>query len=113
MSYRDEAQHAAVCRALLTRVGLGDLWTDTGPTPRALELLAEDGGGLSSGERTLLLAAFALWNNHRGLRFTELLRHLDDDNLKTIGELLAAIARGPEGIDAWLADWSEPRPFDG
>jgi hypothetical protein len=112
MSFRDEAQHAAVCRALLARVDLGDLWTDAGPTARALALLAEDGGGLSSGERTLLLAAFALWNNHRELRFAELLRHLDDDNLKTIGELLAAISRGPDAIDAWLADWSEPLTFD-
>jgi len=112
MSFRDEAQHAAVCRALLARGALGDLWTDAGPTARALALLEEHGAGLGSGQRTLLLAAFALWNNSTELRFAELLRHLDDDNLNTIGNLLVALSRGPDAIDGWLADWSEPRTFD-
>lgn len=106
--FRDDRQKAACCDALLRRLDLAALWVvrpgigDTlGPTPAACELI--DGGAtrLSGGERAMLHLAFALWNGWEAGRMRDLLS-LDAGNLEAVGSLLAAVARGPEAVDAWL-----------
>jgi len=59
--FRDDEQSARACRALMATARLEGLWTNEGPTLRAAELLDSGGGPLSSGERIVLLAAFAFW----------------------------------------------------
>ena len=61
--FRSDAQLARACRALCSRAGLGRLWTATGPTDEAIEIFEANGGPLSSGERVMLLAAWAFWNS--------------------------------------------------
>jgi hypothetical protein len=80
------------------------------PTParsarvkRAVELLEQDGGVLSSGERTMILAAWAIWSSHGPtLRFDALLG-LDTANTEALCSLLVAVRQGPAAIDAWIA----------
>lgn len=72
-------------------------------TSRAVELVEKDGGVLSSGERTMILAAWALWSNHEStLRFDALLG-LDTANTEALCSLLVVVRQGPAAIDAWLA----------
>lgn len=59
--FRDDQQRAAVCQVLCARVGRQPLWTLTGPTTAAEELLKAGGGPLSHGEKVMLFVAWALW----------------------------------------------------
>lgn len=102
--FRDDQQLARACRALLARVGLAELWTSSGPTPRALDLLEHDGGPLSSGERIVLLAAFAFWNGSGGLRLAELIESLDASHCDALCALVVAAKYGADAIDEWLAE---------
>lgn len=103
--FRDDKQSARCCRALLAQARMASLWTLDGPTPRALELLEADGGPLSSGERIILLAAFAFWNGRGGLRLAELVDVLDVEPAEAVCSLLIAVKRGADEVDAWLADY--------
>jgi hypothetical protein len=69
--FRDDEQLSRACRALLASVRHAELWTRSGPTPEAMALLERDGGPLSSGERIVLLAAFAFWNGSGRLELTQ------------------------------------------
>jgi hypothetical protein len=101
--WRDDRQLADVCRTLLKSARLGDLWTDEAPTPQARTYYDAGGGPLSSGERVLVLFAFALWNGENTrLPAADLLK-LSGVRLALVGELLAAIARGDDAIDRWLS----------
>lgn len=100
--FRDDHQTGACCRALLARVDRAEWWGEDGrPTAEVCELVDAGAGGLAAGERALLHLAFALWNGWEAGRMRELLS-LDADNLATVGELLTALALGPEAVDTWL-----------
>jgi hypothetical protein len=120
--FRTEQQRARACRTLMDQLFVKDLWTNDGPTEKAIDLLQKNGEGLSSGERVLFLAAWELWNSTGQLRFADLLR-LDDAKLHAVGSLLVALAKGGgnvddrtprrrdfEPIEAWIRSWSEERP---
>ena len=100
--FRSEAQLASVCRALCERVRLDGMWTDGGPTETAIALMEANGGPLSSGERIVLLAAWAVWNGHDGARFADVVYRLDGRNLVALGTLLIAVASSGAAIDTWL-----------
>ncbi len=100
--FRSEAQLARVCRALCERVRLDGMWTDAGPTETAIALMEANGGPLSSGERIVLLAAWAVWNGHDGARFADVIYRLDGRNLVALGTLLVAVASSGAAIDTWL-----------
>lgn len=103
MTFRDDDQRLSVCRTLLRHSPeIADLWTVTGPTSEAVDLLDRDGGPLGSGERVLLLLGFAIWSGTPSLAFRDLF-HLDSTRLHEVGSLLTAIALGPEQIDRWIA----------
>jgi len=99
-------------------MGLGRLWTETGPTDEAISILRANGSPLSSGERTMLLVAFALWHGNQSLAFVELLG-LDDDRLRLVASLLLALAGSPKlngvpersrsDIDHWVTRY-QPEP---
>jgi hypothetical protein len=99
--FRDDRQLARACRALLASVRLARLWTTDGPTPEALALLEANGGPLSSGERIMVLAAFALWNGSGELRLAEVVATLDRERMAALCSLL--IASREDAVDAWLA----------
>jgi hypothetical protein len=109
VGFRDDRQGAAACRVLLDRIpGTRGLWTDSGPTPGAVELMKNDGGPLSSGERVMLLAAFALWNGDGQLSVDDLLR-LDGENLQAVGSLLVAMGTPMQPLDAYGVPVGAPR----
>ena len=100
--FRSEAQQARVCRALCERARLDGMWTEAGPTQAAIALLDVNGGPLSSGERIVLLAAWAVWNSDDGCRFADVLYRLDGPNLRALGTLMLAVADGGQAIDEWI-----------
>lgn len=117
--FRDHHQASRAIRVLLSVVPRMDrLWTDSGPTTEAVDLCTARGGyragALSHRERTMLLAAFDLWNG-QGLVPLAAILDLPPDSLEMVGALLRAIARGHGAIDDWLmaaerADESGERP---
>lgn len=105
MSWRSDDQRAAVARALLGLVRLERLWTSSGPTDEALELLAAGGGPLSGGQALMLRVAFDAWNGEGGAPLGEILGRLDNRNLAAVGELVMALAMGGGEIDDWILKW--------
>jgi len=102
--FRDDEQSARACRALMATARLEGLWTNEGPTLRAAELLDAGGGPLSSGERIVLLAAFAFWNGRGGLRLADVIESLDPRPSEAICSLVIAVKRGAAGVDDWIAE---------
>jgi hypothetical protein len=100
--FRDRLQAARACRVLLRTLRLERLWTLEAPTAEAVDLLAMNGGPLSSGERVLLLAAFALWNGDGSLKLVEVVQQLDVTPAHALCALISALKDGPEAVDAWL-----------
>lgn len=98
--WRDDRQRARACSALLATVRLGRLWTLDGPTDEALRLLEANGGPLSSGERVVVLSAFALWNGSGGLTLAEILDVLDPARAEALCTLVVAVQRGT--VEEWL-----------
>jgi hypothetical protein len=106
--FRDVRQRARVCRALLARVHLEDLWSEYGPSVEGLGLRHDGSGRLAPDASLLLGTAWALWNGTRSLTLADLL-DLDGEHLCVVGELLAAMSRGPHEVDGWLAQWADSR----
>ena len=100
---RSEAQMALVCQALCASLGLGRLWTSAGPTDEAVALLEAGGGPLSSGERIVLLSAWAVWNGEGDAKLADVIHRLDSRRLHELGTLLVAVGRGGAAIDAWIS----------
>lgn len=102
---RDDAQLSLLCRAILgpelaERMG----WTDR-PGKVACQYFEADGGPLSSGERVLLLTAFAFWNSLRNRKATVAdLFGLDRENLTRVARALHAYAGGPEAVHLLLCE---------
>lgn len=99
--FRDDRQRAAVCRAVCEQAGL-HLWTDDGPTERGKALLPQEGGPMSTGERIMFLAAWALWNGHGTVLLADVVDRLDEPNIECLGSLLVALAHGSDAVDEWL-----------
>lgn len=98
LAFSSGLQRAGVCRALLAMVDAGDSWTMTGPAPSSRLAPSRPA---DPDTRTMLAACWAVWEGSSTLSLHELLR-LSSPRLEAVGELLAAIARGPAAIDAWL-----------
>jgi hypothetical protein len=80
------------------------MWTAEGPTELAIEMLERGGGPLSSGERIMLLAAWAFWNGAEQAKLADVVHRLDDKNLHAISTLMLALAHGAEYVDAWIEE---------
>lgn len=106
--FRDDDQLARACRALLAQGRLQRLWTRRGPTGEAKTLLQDDGGPLSSGERILLLAAWAFWNGEGGLRLAEIVQQLDARPTGVLCALMVALQQGAAAVDEWLDAYGIP-----
>ena len=117
--FRDDHQASHAIRVLLAVApGMDRLWTEHGPTTEAIDLCTTRGGyragALSHPRRTMLLAAFDLWNGQGQVPLAAVL-DLPADSLEMLSALLRAIARGHGAIDDWLtsaehADESGERP---
>ena len=106
--FRDDNQNARACRALLATIRRAELWTPTGPTSEAVMLLEDDGGPLSTGERVMLLIAFAFWNGSGTLRFAEIVESLDVEPCDAVCSLLVAVKYGSRAVDEWLSEHERP-----
>lgn len=73
------------------------MWTATGPTERAQELLKQEqeGGPLSRGEKAM---------PRRSTLST-------GGNLKAVGELLIALGEGSAAVDGWLEEYGPRDDF--
>jgi hypothetical protein len=101
--FRDEFQASRALRALLqTTPGTAGIWMAKGPTPQALQYMRADGGPLARGERTLLLAAFALWHGQGGIPLAEVVENLELKPAERLCSLVVAIKRGAQAIDDWI-----------
>lgn len=101
-----DGERARVCRILVRQADLANLWTPEGPTPLAQDLLQQNGGTMSSGQRVLFLLAWVIWKtplDPTKLKASEILGCLDDDHLHLVGTLLGAISHGHEALQQWLA----------
>jgi len=104
--FRTEQERPRVSRALCEQARLEGLWTETGPTERAVALRerqAIDSVPFSHGERLLWDLAWDVWNSgnarHHGLEHTsviECLEVFDTGNLSKVASLLAALAADME-----------------
>jgi hypothetical protein len=95
--FRDREQAALVCRALLASAGLAHGWTRTGPRPDAMALSCSS----PTAVRRLSAACWSIWEGCTTLGFDEILA-MEPEHLELVGELLSALARGPEAVDGWL-----------
>ena len=96
-----------LCRAilvLLAAMDADDLWSEHGPTDRAVEMLEQNGGPLSSGQRVLFLAAFNLWNRHGDLPLHRMIDALDLDNLQALCTLIVACRTGDDAVEHWITN---------
>lgn len=100
--FRDDRQAARTAKALLTRVRLGRLFTEEGPTREACDLLEKGGGPMSHGEAIFLSIAFDLWNGMGHCDLGDAIGVLDSGNLVALGSLLVAVAGGAAAVDRWI-----------
>ena len=100
--FRSEAQRARACTALCERAGLFGMWTSSGPSDEATALFEAGGGPLSSGERVVLLAAWAFWNSAETVPLADVIYRLDEKNTCAIATLMIAVVQGGHAIDAWI-----------
>jgi hypothetical protein len=102
--FRNDEQLARACHVLLAKVRLGRLWTDRGPTAEASELLRTNGGPLSSGERIVVLAAWAFWNGSGRVTLAEIVEQLDGEPAEALCFLILATKYGADAVDDWIAE---------
>ena len=109
MIFRNDRQRSEVCRALLARVGMRELWGPAGPDLAAQQRLQLESPGLPRESTVLMLTCWALWDGTAIAAASDLFS-LTGNNARAVGELLHEVARGPLGIDDWLERWSHPEP---
>ena len=109
MAFRDDKQIAAVAKALCDRSSTlrgAELWSETGPTEKGLQLRIDGGGkGWAHSASLLWDLAWALYDHAQTPDLWELLEVLDGANLRAVGKLLVACAEHhPEALDEWLGN---------
>lgn len=104
--FRDDKQKCEAIRCLLLPSGIDHLWTETGPTDAALDLLSKAGGYLSGGQSRMLRVAFDVWNGDGRATLSEIIGGLDSRNLQNIALLMLAVDGATAGdassIDYWI-----------
>jgi hypothetical protein len=109
--FRDRKQANRAARVLLGEMELDHLWDEDGATERAEELIAEDGGSLSSREAALLLATDVLCGKGtpqpRELTLRAFLRDLKGPPMGVFLTLLFALETSPEMVDATVAGYED------
>lgn len=116
--FRDQSQAVRTVCALLSIIGLGDLWDENGPTPRARRL-RDKRHGLPRTHRVVVLVAWSLWTTwqHDAGRNATLRDLLHDGSrrlLCVLGELLVAFGLNAaeerhQAIEHWIARRLEER----
>lgn len=100
--FRSEAQQCQAIRILLLSLNLDYLWTEKGPTQRAIDWL--EGSPLSSGEQVMLRCAFDFWNGEGKVTlYRDLLGILDSARLEKVLTLALASNSGAEAVDRWIS----------
>lgn len=102
--FRDDQQRALVCKVLLGSLGMGNYWTEHGPTEKALAIhVNKEYGVWSHGEQILWKLAWTLWtsDDDPGVPFGEIIYTLDGDRLELVGSLVVALSSG-SAIERWI-----------
>ena len=109
--FRSDAQKCQAIRLLLRSLGLEYLWTERGPTAKAVEWL--DGSPLSSGENVLLRTAFEFWNQQGNVMLgRDLLNVLDSRRFEKVLTLALAVHWGDKAVNDWI-EGELNQTFDG
>ncbi len=110
--FRDDVQAARAIRILLSKLGIEALWSDAGPTARAVLLRYENDASLPLEKRMLLLAAWSLWSPAAGgVPLGDVVRTLDSETCRALCSLIVAYTSGAEAVDAWIESaWVPPSP---
>lgn len=97
--FRDQAQKSAVVRVLVERAGLVEIWEKHGPQQGQIP------PGLSEAETVAwkVVLYFDLGLAAPPLDVGALVRQAPPGVLRTVGDLLVALARGPYAVDGWLS----------
>lgn len=98
--FRDGRQRSGVCRALLAPVSRSAFWGPEGPR---LEAHASPSFETEPDVRRLLSVCWTIWSGADTVSLAELLE-LRPDRLRAVGELMQAVAAGPDAIDGWLEE---------
>ena len=111
MVFRDTRQRVAVCRALCERssaLRVDELFDFEGATPLAASVMGGQvaSHGWAPSDRALFNLAWQLWRypilDLRSMSLVGLLGPLDRANQAAVGNLIVALAGGPELVDAWV-----------
>jgi hypothetical protein len=92
----------ALCRSLLSFVGLAELWTGSGPTRFAVEQLLDP--IQPPLEALVLLLAWSIWEGTDRARLEEGFARIDERLAARVHALELALARGPAAVDEWVCE---------
>jgi hypothetical protein len=101
MYNENQQQRSQVCQALLGRIGYSHLWTSEGPTAEAKKVLDQYGGPMSNSQWTVFQLVWYVWGRAADVKVQEVLQ-LPAPLAEIASTLIAALAIGPEAVDAWL-----------
>lgn len=107
--FRNEAQRVAVCNTFLTHFYKAPLFSESGPSPVAIEY-AEHGCPWSSKEAAFFRLAWRLWTGEfeKSPAILYLLHGLDNRSLELLAGFILAL-RSEDGLDAWVREHSHLR----
>jgi hypothetical protein len=57
----------------------------------------------TAGEQLMLFVAFDFWNSQGEAKLSELLKVLDNENLRRVATLMIAAVDGADAVDNWIA----------
>ena len=111
IEWRNDRQKADVCRALCGFVGLAHLWDNDEQDERLPNFIREHVGPIPNEVGVMLAVTIAIWAGDE-VDLMDILT-LEAGNVRAIGELVAAMATGPEAVDEWLYKRTQRIPLDG
>jgi len=95
-------QRIRVCKALLSFMGYGHLWTDEGPTTEAKRYLDQYGGPMSNPQWILYQFIWYAWGRPSDVKVQEIMQ-IPAPFGEFTTSLLHAMHTGPAAIEAWLS----------
>ena len=95
-------QRVQVCKALLSFMEYGHLWSAEGPTAEAKKYLDQYGGPMSNVQWTLYQFVWHVWGRPSELK-VESLMQLPEPYGELVTSLMHATKTGSQAVEAWLS----------
>lgn len=94
-------QRVRVCKALLSMMDYGHLWTAEGPTAEAKKFLDQYGGPMSNPQWIMYQVVWYAWGRPAEVKLQEVMQ-LPVPYSEIVVNLLNAMLKGPAAIEGWL-----------